>query len=126
MGSDWSLEELLNSRYRGYQAVCAAHDANYCAGTMKAELPPVLFEFKQYSEFRGPYYEVKCWNPSDSYYTQAGWLAFSTGNCWCYEPVSTDDDVLTADELREIADKIDELNTQLIKERTWLDRLFNM
>lgn len=110
MGSDWSLEELLNSRYRDYQA----------------ELPPVLFEFKQYSELGGPYYEVKCWNLYEEYYIHAGWLAFSTGNRWCYEPVSADDDVLTADELREIADKLDELNTKLLKERTWLDRLFNM
>ena len=57
MRSDWSLEEVMNSRYKDYQAVSAEHDANYHTWMMKVELPP-LSKFTQDGEFDYPYYRV--------------------------------------------------------------------
>ena len=121
MRRDWSLEEVMNSRYKDYQAVSAEHDANYHTWMMKAELPP-LYKFTQDGEFDYPYYRIYTYYCE---YVFTAWLIYSPdNNLWGFQAFG--DWPISTRELRAIADKLDELNTQLLKERTWLDRLFNM
>ena len=79
------------------------------------EIPmPLGFEFIQPGEFGDPYYNVRMWEVDDHEYVAVGMIRYYGGQ-WCFSQYDIDGwpiDAYTVDasDLREIADKLDQLN----------------
>jgi len=79
------------------------------------EIPmPLRFEFIQPGEFDDPYYNVWMWEADDHEYVVVGAIEYYCGQ-WCFSQYDVngwpiDVYVFAANELREIADKLDSLN----------------
>lgn len=75
---------------------------------------PARYEFIQPGEFGDPYYNVRMWEVNDHEYVVVGTIEYYRGR-WYFSPYDIDGwpiNPYTVDayELREIADKLDQLN----------------
>lgn len=114
---------MSNEFEKRMNVIHALQDANRHTWKVKIEFPPVLFNLVQRGEFGQVLYDVRTFFESEGYEV-VGVIEYGYfGPYW--EFTGVDDRPMTAKQLRLVADKLDELNAQLEKERTVFDRIIN-